>query len=117
MRPSQWKIQPPAADSLDAMTVIFPEPMESAVTLRAIRVAAATGDAINGEAALEEHERRWRFVPVTPWKRGVYKILIQSIIEDLAGNNIGKVFDVDKLDQVGKAASSSNVTSLAVEIR
>ena len=44
---------------------------------------------------LDDRERRWSFIPAEPWQEGFHRIVIRATIEDLAGNNIGKTFDVD----------------------
>ncbi|MEK6325464.1 MAG: Ig-like domain-containing protein [Acidobacteriota bacterium] len=114
--PALWKTQPPPSGTLEPLSVIFPEPMDNAVTPRSIRVTSASGDSIDGKAGLEDQERRWTFVPDNPWRRGGYKFVIQTTIEDLAGNNIGKAFDVDKIEPMRKRHGSSTVT-LAFEVR
>jgi hypothetical protein len=108
--PASWKTQSPAPDTLSPLTVNFPEPMDSAVTPRSIAVTGNDGVFMEGKSALEDQERRWIFVPQTPWRRGRYKLRIQTTIEDLAGNNIGKVFDVDKFEAAKKRGSQPNVT-------
>jgi len=114
--PAIWKTQPPPSGTLEPLSITFPEPMDSAVTPRSIRVTSDSGNAIDGKAGLEDQERRWTFVPDNPWRRGGYKLLIETTIEDLAGNNIGKAFDVDKLETIRKRPGSSTVT-LAFEVR
>jgi hypothetical protein len=114
--PTQWQIKTPGSGTLESLSIIFPESMDSAVTPRSIKVTSDSGQAIEGRAGLEDQERRWAFVPAGPWARSRYRLVIQTTIEDLAGNNIGKVFDVDKLEQIGKKLDSSIVT-LAFEIR
>jgi hypothetical protein len=53
-------------------------------------------------------------VPETPWRRGKHKLLIRTTIEDLAGNNIGEPFDVDKLESTAKPALAAVTLSLEV---
>lgn len=98
--PARWKIRAPAAGTREPLSVEFGEPMEHALALRMIRVATAgRGDrALEGEAALADEERRWSFVPAEPWPRGPHELIVETTIEDLAGNNIGKTFDVDVED-------------------
>jgi len=84
--------------------------------MSSIRVTSDFGDSIGGKSGLEDQERRWTFVPNNPWRRGGYKLLIQTTIEDLAGNNIGKPFDFDKLEAIRRRPGSSTVT-LAFEVR
>jgi hypothetical protein len=95
--PARWKIHAPAAGTRGALTVEFDEPMEHALALRMIRVVAKTdgGGALAGETALTDEERRWTFVPAQTWARGRHELVVDTTIEDLAGNNIGKTFDVD----------------------
>ena len=82
--------------------------MDSAVTLRSIGVTGNSGDSIAGKIGLEDQERRWTLIPNSPWQRGEYKLLIQTTIEDLSGNNIGKTFDVDKLEAIKKQSGSDS---------
>ena len=49
--------------------------------------------AIEGEIALEDHDRRWVFTPVAPWQTGEYNLVAQSFLEDPQGNQIGRAFE------------------------
>ncbi|GEM_PF-3083355 len=40
-------------------------------------------------------------MPDEPWNSGGYEVAVQTIIEDLAGNNIGKLFEVDLRRETG----------------
>jgi hypothetical protein len=56
------------------------------------------GEAIDGMTSIGGQERRWSFTPARPWVRGSYSVVVQTTIEDLAGNNIGKPFEVDVVE-------------------
>ena len=56
------------------------------------------------------------FSPATPWPRGRYQLVIQNTIEDLAGNNIGKSFEVDLFDNVQPRIAGATV-KLSFEVR
>ena len=107
--PARWKIKAPAAGTREALTISFPEPMDHALAQRVIRVAASQDKVVSGEATLENDERGWRFVPDHPWSRGPHHLLIHTTIEDLAGKNIGKTFEVDLFDDVQKRLTHSLV--------
>jgi hypothetical protein len=107
--PAQWKIQPPRSGAREPLTVTFPEPMDHALAQRVIRLIGDTGEAVDGQIALEDQERRWTFTPITPWRPGGYKLVIQTTIEDLAGNNIGKPFEVDLFEGVERRFSTPTV--------
>jgi len=93
--PARWTVTAPAAGTRAPLTVTFDEAMDQALALRLITVAEGAGRAVAGEAALADGERRWTFVPTQPWRGGEHRLVVGTTIEDLAGNNIGKTFDVD----------------------
>jgi hypothetical protein len=107
--PARWQIQPPSAGTLDPVAVNFPEPLDHALTLRVIHVTDEAGQPLAGHIALEAGERRWTFAPGSAWRRGTYTLVIETTLEDLGGNNIGKQFDVDLFDSVERRLSTSTV--------
>jgi hypothetical protein len=119
--PKEWQI---AAPSLTAGTtrleIRFPDPMDHALALRLIRVERVRGDrgalALEGTATLEDDEKRWAFAPSQPWQRGKYHVVVPAIIEDLAGNNIGKPFEVDLFDTI-QTRPTNAVTRVPFEVR
>ena len=92
--------------------------MDQALALRLIEIVntADGGIAQRGEATLENEERRWRFVPERPWARGVHRVTVATTIEDLAGNNIGKTFDVDLAAGAKRRVGDAHV-SVPFEVR
>lgn len=65
---------------------------------------------------MEDQERRWIFTPDTVWRRGRYQLIIHTTLEDLAGNNIGKPFEVDLFEGAGRRLSTTTV-KLSFEIQ
>lgn len=92
--PRNWEIRAPAEGGREPLEIVFTDPMDHALALRMIHVIRGE-KALEGEAALIDEERRWRFVPSEFWESGTHELLVQTAIEDLAGNNIGKPFEVD----------------------
>ena len=103
--PAKWKVEPPRAGTREPLRVRFPEPMDHALALRMITVAKAAGT-----PALGDGERAWQFVPSSEWRGGAYELRVQSIIEDLAGNNIGKSFEVDVFENVQRTITNTIVS-------
>jgi hypothetical protein len=114
--PGQWKIQPPRADTRRPLTISFPESMDHALAQRVIQVVNGSNQLLDGKVALEDHERRWTFVPAMAWRRGPHALSVQKTIEDLAGNNIGKAFEVDLFDGVQRRFTNSTI-KLSFEVR
>lgn len=107
--PARWKFAPPAAGTRAPLIIHFDEPMDHALASRMLRVAAADGAKVDGEMGLDEHETRWRFLPDKPWRAGGHQLIVATTIEDLAGNNIGKTFDVDLFENVSRRIETPTV--------
>jgi hypothetical protein len=114
--PALWKLAPGHAGTREPLTVTFPEPMDHALACRMIRPALAGGTLIEGDAMTEDEERGWKFTPRQPWRAGRHQLVIQTTIEDLAGNNIGKPFDVDLFERVESRPGNPTV-ALTFEVR
>jgi hypothetical protein len=113
--PAKWKVTPPAASARGPLTIEFTDPMDHALAERLIRVTIG-GRAVAGDVSLGEGERRWTFTPSEPWRAGQYEIVVQATIEDLAGNNIGKPFEVD-LETGAEGRPEMRAVRLPVEVR
>lgn len=105
----EWKILPPKAAGRIPLTVTFSEPLDYALAQRVIQVRDQLGRACEGNAGLSEGERQWTFVPFQAWQAGAYEIWVWTGIEDLAGNNIGKPFEVDLFETVTRSPSEAIV--------
>jgi hypothetical protein len=107
--PAKWSVQLPASGTQNPLVVLFPEPMDNALTQRYLHITDVSGKLVEGQISLTDNERRWSFQPVGPWKRGQHQLIVQTTIEDLAGNNIGKPFDVDLFEGVQRRLTTSTV--------
>ena len=114
--PKEWRLQPPKARSREPLSVTFPDPLDYALALRMIRVTGHSGAAVAGTPELEAEERRWVFIPSHPWTAGAHQLVVATTIEDLAGNNIGKPFEVDLFENVQRHLTNSTV-SIPFDVR
>jgi hypothetical protein len=111
-----WKVTPPPAGSRRPVRIIFPNPLDHALAQRMIQVTDQDGRLVPGEAGLTDSEREWSFAPAKPWPAGPHFLVVQTAIEDLAGNNIGKPFEVDLFEDVLPRIRNATI-SLAFEVR
>src|SRR5262249_36179479 len=111
-----WKINRPSANSLRPLLIRFPAPLDHALALRMIQVTDSDSRHVRGQTSLAEEERQWSFVPEKPWTPGTYRIVVDTSLEDLAGNNIGKPFEVDLFEGVERSLRKNSV-SLGVQIK
>jgi hypothetical protein len=107
--PKQWQIVVPAAASRKPLQVSFGKPLDHALALRLIEVADGSGKYLDGEAALEAHESRWQFTPAGHWQAGRYALRVSSRLEDLAGNRVGRPFELDLFEGVTPRLTNATV--------
>jgi hypothetical protein len=65
---------------------------------------------------LTRQESEWRFTPAAPWKPRAYRLQIDPALEDLAGNRVGRAFDVDVRGHTAEGKPKTAV-SLAFHVR
>ena len=97
--PKTWRIDAPPAGSSTPLTIAFPEPLDHGLLLRALGVVAPNRKPLEGNVVVGVHELTWTFTPVEPWKPGSYNVVAFAMLEDLAGNRIGRAFEVDQFDR------------------
>jgi hypothetical protein len=72
-----------------------------------LRIVAPDGKPILGHIVIERDETRWSFSPVEPWRAGDFHLLVDGALEDLAGNHIGRPFEVDTRKSLAAANQSA----------
>jgi len=103
---ADWRIAPPAAGTRDPVTVTFPKPLDYGLLQRSLAVSRGS-TTLTGDLQIANGETRWEFVPHSEWQRGPYILTILPILEDLAGNRIGRAFEVmSKEDAVAPESSA-----------
>jgi hypothetical protein len=55
------------------------------------------------------HETRWDFTPRQPWVAGTYHLVANKRLEDLAGNSIGRPFEVDAVRPIQRKIETETV--------
>jgi hypothetical protein len=97
--PKQWRVTAPKAGTSDALVLDFPTPMNFALLQRMIQVSGPKGN-VTGTITITRNEAEWRFTPREGWKVGNYQIVVDTRIEDRAGNHVGQPFDIDVFEKV-----------------
>jgi hypothetical protein len=95
--PKLWKLSEPKPGTLDPLVIEFDRPLDYALLQDVFRIVSSVGVGVSGTAASAPGESQWRFQPSQPWKAGDYNLMVDMALEDLAGNRIGRPFDVDTL--------------------
>jgi hypothetical protein len=107
--PALWRIQPPAAGTRAGVIVTFPKPLDHGLLMRALGVTL-NGQPVDGDITIEHGETRWTFTPADSWRAGPYRLLALDILEDPAGNQIGRAFEVSNAGAVDKGPTPKTIT-------
>jgi hypothetical protein len=107
---ASWRIEAPRPGGRDGVVVTFPKPLDHGLLMRALGVTRG-GTPVEGESAVSAAETRWTFTPRDPWREGAYELQALDILEDTAGNQIGRAFEVDNF---GRVDSGPNPQAIAI---
>lgn len=113
--PANWKIWLPKTGTRNPLVIRFGESLDHSMLYRCIVIQDDEANPIEGSIAVSDHEQRWAFEPATPWQPGVFNVLIDSDLEDTAGNSVGQQFDVDVFEKT-KSADSIPIIQWQFEI-
>ncbi len=107
--PKTWTVEAPPAGTRTPLSVRFPKPLDHGMLERVLRVlgpqtarghAGARGTPgapgeVAGNVRVTDGETHWTFEPTQPWVAGRYVLAVSTQLEDPAGNNLGRPFEVD----------------------
>ena len=108
--PSRWSISSPRRNTVDSLRIEFGEALDHALAMRMITVVDSGGVSIRGTVALSDGDRVWMFVPAVDWPRSA-QLRVDPALEDLAGNNLVRLFDSDRA-RAGSAAEAAVADTL-----
>lgn len=90
-----WQLKTPQKGTLQPLEVNVKETLDYILLQNAVQVVNSQGQPIEGFIQLSDEERKWQFIPLKPWSIGEYKLQIEARLEDLACNNLSRLFDRD----------------------
>lgn len=92
-KPDEWDLTTPKAGSRDPLIIAFGEPLDRRLAGRLISAMTTQRRIVNGRVVVDRNETRWLLTPAEPWKAGDYMLQVEGILEDLAGNSVGRPFE------------------------
>jgi hypothetical protein len=92
--PASWALTIPPARTREPLQVSFGRPLDHALLARCLHVAGPDGQLIDGvpQTGAGEH---WQLQPRQAWTPGPHQLIVDPVLEDLAGNSVSRVFDRD----------------------
>ncbi len=114
--PKSWKLTAPAARTRSALVMTSPKPLDHALLNRMLWIVDERGEKVPGTIEVTRHETCWHFTPATPWRAGRYHLVADTRLEDLAGNNIARPFEVDELHPIERERKTE-IVRLPFEVK
>ena len=108
-RVSAWNLKLPMSRTRDDLVVLFPEPLDHALLTRVLWVEDSAGRVIKGITRVTDAEKSWRLSPDQDWLPGIYRLCVENSLEDLAGNSLGKLFEVDSFLTVSRRVERETI--------
>ena len=96
-----WKILAPKPATTQPLKIELQESLDYILLKNAVRIVDEKGNVINGDIEIGAEEKILVFIPTFAWNAGDYWVEVESRLEDLAGNNLNRLFDKD-LSKPGK---------------
>ena len=93
IKTNDWFIDLPKVNTNDLLTLQFDRIIDHALIQSMIRIEDGDNNQLSGHWEVLGNECLIRFTPDTKWKKGNYRIIIDSRLEDIAGNNLQNLLD------------------------
>jgi hypothetical protein len=91
----EWMLAAPAVGTSEPLHVFFPKAIDHKSLARFLTITDESGKRVRGTFEVGKAERSWCFRPAQPWSVQEYRLIIDSRLEDVAGNTPLRPFDVD----------------------
>ena len=91
----QWMLRTPKQNTTDPLVIQLNESLDRVLLNEAVRIISADGNSVGGKMEFKDEETVLEFKPESPWAKGSYVIESEERLEDLAGNNLNRLFDRD----------------------
>ncbi|HSF53252.1 MAG TPA: Ig-like domain-containing protein [Algoriphagus sp.] len=114
--PTSWTLEIPKAGTIEAVKFNFSETLDFSLLNEVFTIKDDENQPISGKWTIGTEEKSIQFIPENPWKKGKYILQIESRLEDLAGNNLNRLFETDLLNP-SKTAVESDFKRLEFEIK
>jgi hypothetical protein len=91
----RWVLDLPGAKTSQPLVINTGEPLDFFLLQETVQIIDEKGNKVDGSLVIGSKETQLTFMPKKEWQPGKYSLQVASQLEDLAGNNLNKVFDRD----------------------
>jgi len=93
--PGRWVLTAPSAGTSEPLRVTFDRPLDHGLLARCLQVSGPDGRPVDGTPSIGRGEQSWQLAPSRAWAPGSHQLVVDPVLEDLAGNSVSRVFDRD----------------------
>ena len=90
---NDWELIKPTPGKQDTLSMHFDRIIDHALIQSMIKLVEEDDKVIAGHWEISEREQLVQFIPDGKWKKGNYRLVIDSRLEDIAGNNLQNSLD------------------------
>ena len=104
----------PTQKTKDTLIIDFKESLDAILAKESLEIIIEN-KIFDGDYKLYQEERLLKFIPNDFWAKGNYKVQIDDKLEDLAGNNLLRKFDIDLEEKKGSKTERINIIKFQIE--
>lgn len=104
--PEDWLVNVPDSGSKSTLQINFNEALDYSLLNDVFMLLNQENEKVSGEWEIGIEEKSIAFTPRFAWEKGEYKLEIESRLEDLAGNNLNRLFETDLENKSGNNDNS-----------
>jgi hypothetical protein len=93
--PASWKLALPEKNTSEPLKVYFQESLDNSLLNETLSIVSDKGQPVPGKWLIGPKENSARFTPDAAWNGESYVLQVETRLEDVAGNNVNRVFDRD----------------------
>ena len=109
-----WQLTVPELNTKSGLGIDFNESLDYFLLEETIKVFK-NKEQIDGSFFISKKANSIVFIPVKSWESGKYEIQVESRLEDLAGNNLNRLFDEDLSQNTELSNSTYKTLEFAIE--
>ncbi len=88
----------------------FDRPLDHTLLQRCLAVVDSDAAQLPGRVAVPDGERSWELTPAAAWLDAPCGLVVDTTLEDLAGNSVVRVFDRELADPTHDPIAAKTVT-------
>ncbi|WP_296701401.1 Ig-like domain-containing protein [Algoriphagus sp.] len=105
--PKLWQLKTPKSNSKTAFEINFSETLDYSLLNEVFQIKNEEMNIVSGKWEIGLEEKSIQFFPDENWGSGSYQLEIESRLEDLAGNNLNRLFEIDLENTKAKEIETS----------